>query len=389
LRKAINATGIILHTGLGRAPLSEEARENLMKITEGYCTLEIDLERGKRGERTDHVEDLLCKLTGAEAACVVNNNAAAVLLTLNTLCFGKEAIISRGQLIEIGGSFRIPEVMTKSGAVMVEVGTTNKTHLRDYEKAITKNTGLLFAVHPSNYRIKGFTAEVKLQDLVSLGKKYGVPVAQDLGGGVLVDLRKYDLPYEPVAREGVETGVDVITFSGDKVLGGPQSGILVGKKTYIDAIKTNPLMRALRCDKLIYATLEPTLKLYLRENDLVKKNRVLNMLLEPLGGLEKRIKNVKKRIATVDKSKVDIKIESTTVQMGSGALPLEEIASRALSIRANTIATENLAKKFRLYEPPIIGYIREDRLYFDFRTIFREEDVILIDAFNEILAEVS
>ena len=389
LRKAINATGIILHTGLGRAPLSEEARNNLKMITEGYCTLEIDLETGKRGERTKHVEELVCQLTGAEAACVVNNNAAAVLLTLNTICFGKEAIISRGQLIEIGGSFRIPEVMAKSGATMVEVGTTNKTHLRDYENAISENTGLIFAVHPSNYRIKGFTAEVELQKLVSLGKNNSIPVAQDLGGGVLVDLRKYNLPYEPVARESVDAGVDIITFSGDKVLGGPQSGIIIGKKSYVDAIKSNPLMRALRCDKLIYATLEPTLKLYLQEKDLVNKNRVLNMLLEPLESLEKRADNIKSRLTTVDKSNVYIRIENTTVQTGSGTLPLEELPSKAITLQVIDTPTENLAKRFRMHEPPIIGYIRDDKLYLDIRTIFQEEEDVLIHAIRKVISGIS
>lgn len=385
LKKAINGTGIILHTGLGRAPLAEEARDNLRKITEGYCNLEIDLETGQRGDRTKHVEDLLCQLTGAEAACVVNNNAAAVLLTLNTLSFGKEAIISRGQLIEIGGSFRIPEVMEKSGAKMVEVGTTNKTHLRDYEKAISNNTSLLFAVHPSNYRVKGFTEEVNIKDLVELGKKHNVAVAQDLGGGVLIDLRQYDLPYEPVARESIAAGVDVVTFSGDKVLGGPQSGIIVGNKKYLDAIKSNPLMRALRCGKLTFAILEPTLKLYLSEKELINRNLVLNMLLEPLESLEERIENIIKKLTNKVKLNCEINIEDTTVQIGSGALPLEELPSKAITLRTEKIPTELLAKKFRLYEPPIIGYIREDRLFFDFRTIFAQDEVILTRAIEKII----
>jgi L-seryl-tRNA(Ser) seleniumtransferase len=387
LKKVINATGIILHTGLGRAPLPEEAQNNMRKIAEGYCNLEIDLESGQRGDRTKHVEDLLCQLTGAEAAGVVNNNAAAVLLALNTLCFGKEAVISRGQLIEIGGSFRIPEVMEKSGARMVEVGTTNKTHLRDYEKALSANTGLILTVHPSNYRVKGFTQEVNMEELVELGKKYHVAVMQDLGGGVLFDLRTYNLPYEPVARESIEMGVDVVTFSGDKVLGGPQSGIIIGKKKYLNAIKSNPLMRALRCDKLTYAMLEPTLKLYLSERDLVKQNRVLNMLLEPLEILGKRAQNITKKLAAEVKRNCEIKLEDTTIQIGSGALPLEELPSKAISLKSKIIPTEILAKRFRLHEPPIIGYIREDRLFFDFRTIFKEEEEILFHAIEEIIGK--
>ncbi len=385
LRRVINATGIILHTGLGRAPLSQEARENLIKISEGYCNLELDLEKGKRGDRVKHVEDLLCYLTGAEAACVVNNNAAAVLITLNTLCNGKEVIISRGQLIEIGGSFRLPEVMAKSGAKMVEVGTTNKTHLSDYENAITENTGLLFVAHPSNYRVLGFTAAVPIKELVKLGQKYHIPVAFDLGGGVLVDLRRFRLPYEPVVRENVELGVDVISFSGDKVLGGPQSGIIVGKKKHIQAIKSNPLMRAIRCDKLTYAVLEPTLKQYLHEKTLSQKNRVFQMLLEPLENLETRAKKIKNTIEErgLDKN-VEIVIEDTYVQIGSGAMPLEELPSKAILIFTKKWPIEEIALKFRCFEPPIVGYVKNDSLFLDLRTVHPDEDEFLIKAIVQI-----
>ncbi|MFQ5706203.1 MAG: L-seryl-tRNA(Sec) selenium transferase [bacterium] len=385
LKKVINATGVILHTGLGRAPLPEEARSNLLEITQGYCNLELDLNSGKRGERIQHIETLLCQLTGAEAACVVNNNAAAVLLTLNSLSEGKQAIISRGQLIEIGGSFRIPEVIAKSGALMVEVGTTNKTHLYDYDQAITKDTAVILAIHTSNYRIKGFTEEVEVGTLVDLAKKHKLIVVQDLGGGVFVDLQAYDLPYEPVVKQSVATGVDVITFSGDKVLGGPQSGLIVGKKKYVDRIKSNPLMRALRCGKLTYAALEPTLKLYLNESELLKHNRVFNKVLEPLESLTSRAHNVMRKLNAKVKSEFDIRLEDSKIQIGSGALPLEEIASKALSLKATHISTENLAKRFRLHHPPILGYIRGDRLYFDFRTIFPDEEPTLVDAMKKIL----
>lgn len=388
LQRAINCTGIILHTGLGRAPLIKEAKDNIAKVAEGYCNLELDLDSGKRGERGFHVEELLCYLTGAEAACVVNNNAAAVLLSLNTLCFGKEAVISRGQLIEIGGSFRIPEVMEKSGAKMVEVGTTNKTHLKDYEKAISKNTGLICVVHPSNYRVKGFTADVSLLELVKLAAKHNIPVIQDLGGGVLIDLRKYGLPYEPVAKESVELGLDVVTFSGDKVLGGPQAGIIVGKKKYVDQIKSNPLMRALRCDKLIYAALEPTLKLYLKEEELLNRNRVLKMVLEPLDTINRRAIDLKSKLSSVVKG-CQIKVEDTCVEIGSGALPLEELPSKAISLRSDAISTEMLAQKFRTQTPPIIGYIRDDRLFFDMRTIFEDERDMLLTACINILTNES
>ena len=384
LQRAINGTGIILHTGLGRAPLTKEAKENLAKVAEGYTNLEIDLESGKRGKRNSHVEDLLRYLTGAEAACVVNNNAAAVLLTLNTLSFRKEAVISRGQLVEIGGSFRIPEVMEKSGTKMVEVGTTNKTHLKDYEKAISEKTGVICVVHPSNFRVKGFTNEVSLPDLVSLGEKHNIPVVYDLGGGVLVDLRKYNLPYEPVVIESVASGLDVVTFSGDKVLGGPQAGILVGKKIYIEKIKSNPLMRALRCDKLIYAALEPTLRLYLNEDDLLKENYVLKMLLEPMENLNKKAKELSSKLDRF-KTSCQFKIEDTNIEIGSGAMPLEELPSKAISFRMDSISTETLAKKFRCHLPPIIGYIRDNRLFFDLRTIFENEHAIFLEACQKIL----
>jgi len=384
LQRAINGTGIILHTGLGRAPLITGAKENLAKVAAGYSNLEIDLESGKRGKRNSHVEELLCYLAGAEAACIVNNNAAAVLLTLNTLSFGKEAIISRGQLVEIGGSFRIPDVMEKSGTKMVEVGTTNKTHLKDYEKAISDNTGVICVVHPSNFRVKGFTNEVSLPDLVSLGEKHNIPVVYDLGGGVLVDLRKYDLPYEPVVSDSVTFGVDVVTFSGDKVLGGPQAGILVGKKKFIDKIKSNPLMRALRCDKLIYAALEPTLRLYLNEDDLLKENHVLKMLLEPMENLNRKAKKLSNKLDRI-KTSCQFKIEDTSIEIGSGAMPLEEFPSKAISLQIESIPVETLAKRFRSYSPPIIGYIRDNRLFFDLRTIFEDEHAIFFEACQQIL----
>ncbi len=384
LQRAINGTGIILHTGLGRAPLTKEAKENLAKVADGYSNLEMDLESGKRGERNSHVEGLLCYLTGAEAACVVNNNAAAVLLTLNTLSFRKEAVISRGQLVEIGGSFRIPEVMEKSGTKMVEVGTTNKTHLKDYEKAISGKTGVICVVHPSNFRVKGFTTEVSFSELVSLGEKHNIPVIYDLGGGVLVDLRKYNLPYEPVVAESVASGVDVVTFSGDKVLGGPQAGIIVGKKKYIDKIKSNPLMRALRCDKLIYAALEPTLRLYLNEDALLKENYVLKMLLEPMENLNKKAKELSSKLDRI-KTSCQFKIEDTNIEIGSGAMPLEELPSKAISLCMDSISTETLAKNFRCHSPPIIGYIRNNRLFFDLRTIFEDEHAIFFEACQKIL----
>ncbi|MYF16986.1 MAG: L-seryl-tRNA(Sec) selenium transferase [Gemmatimonadetes bacterium] len=288
LRRVVNATGVILHTNLGRAPLSDVAVKHIADITGSYSNLELDLETGQRGSRTTLVEKLLCELTGAEAAAIANNNAAAVLLTLNTLAGGKEAIVSRGQLVEIGGSFRIPDIMSRSGAQLVEVGTTNRTHLSDYENALTENTGVMLAVHPSNYKVMGFTAEVALEDMVVLGRQRGVPVAHDLGGGVLVNLRDYGLPYEPLVSDSISSGADVVKFSGDKVIGGPQCGIIVGTQNVVEQIRKNPLMRALRCGKLTYAALEATLKLFLNPEALVREHPTLRMLTEPVGMLERR-----------------------------------------------------------------------------------------------------
>jgi L-seryl-tRNA(Ser) seleniumtransferase len=263
LKKVINATGVILHTNLGRALLSEEAVKNVAYCANNYSNLEYDLENGERGSRYSHIEELLKKITGAEAAMVVNNNAAAVLLVLNTLCSNKEAIVSRGQLVEIGGSFRIPEVMNYSNATLVEVGTTNRTHLYDYENNINENTGVLLKVHTSNFKIMGFTEEVPLEELVNLGKEKLVPVVEDIGSGVLIDFSKFGFSYEPTVQESIKKGVDIVTFSGDKMLGGPQAGIIVGNKFFIDKIKSNQLTRALRIDKLTLAALEGTLKYYL------------------------------------------------------------------------------------------------------------------------------
>ena len=373
LKRAINATGIILHTGLGRAPLAQAAREGVVQAIVGYCTLEIDLETGQRGDRTGHVEELLCELSGAEAAAVVNNNAAAVLLTLNSLALGRDVIVSRGQLIEIGGSFRIPEVMQRSGAVMVEVGATNKTHLRDYEAAITDNTAMLFAAHWSNYRIVGFVKEVPVAELVALGRKHGLPVVHDLGGGVLRDLRQWGLPHEPVVRQDIEDGVDVVTFSGDKVLGGPQCGIIVGRQELITRIRSNPLMRALRCDKMTYAALEPTLKLFLRRDAVPNEHPVLHMLIEPVEQVRGRAERLRQRLLEAGVPESEVSVSQSTSQTGSGALPLEEIPSWAVVLSPGRQSAEQMAAGLRRNEPPIFGYLREDRLHLDCRTVCDDE----------------
>jgi L-seryl-tRNA(Ser) seleniumtransferase len=378
----INATGIILHTGLGRAPLSTEALAAINTAAENYCNLEIDLSTGERGERLSHVHDLLCELTGAEDAAVVNNNAAAVFLVLNTLSTGKEAVVSRGQLIEIGGSFRIPDIMARSGAIMVEVGTTNRTHFSDYKHALSDRTGLILTVHPSNYRVMGFTTEVGVEDLVALASEAGVPLMHDLGGGVLIDLRRYGLPYEPIARESLEAGVDVVMFSGDKVLGGPQAGIILGKKRYLESIKRNPLMRALRCDKLVYAALEATLRLYLDESTLLERHPTLRMMTEPVEKLRTRGERL---MALVDPSmRCDLSLIESHAQTGSGALPLEELPSLAIAVVSPSIPAERLAAALRDHEPPIIGYVHDETLFLDLRTIRDDEVEIVARALNKI-----
>jgi L-seryl-tRNA(Ser) seleniumtransferase len=382
LKPVINATGIVLHTGLGRAPLSAAARENLLRVMQGYANIELDLQSGKRGERNNHVNRLLCRLTGAEAALVTNNNAAAVLLALNSMAFGKESVISRGQLIEIGGSFRMPDVMEKSGAIMREVGTTNKTKLDDYEKAINANTGVIVVAHTSNYRIMGFTHEVELAELVRLAHAKKIPVLHDLGGGFIVDLQQWGLPYEPLVQDSVKAGVDVVTFSGDKVMGGPQSGILVGKKKWIDRIHANPLMRAVRCDKLIFAALEATLKIFFREKDLMKEHDALRLLTEDVQIVRGKAEKVLNLIDKEAKTKLAVEIKDSFAQAGSGALPLAKIPSVAVVLTPENGRTEELASRLRTGNPPVVGYLKKEALYLDMRTVFPEQIDALAGAIN-------
>lgn len=388
LKRVINATGIILHTGLGRAPFSETARENLENIAAGYCNVEVDLDSGKRGDRGAHVEEMLRFLTGAEAACVVNNNAAAVLLALNTLAFQKETIVSRGQLVEIGGSFRIPEIMEKSGTRMVEVGTTNKTHLRDYEQAIADSTGLICAVHTSNYRIQGFTHEVDVTELARLAHLKDLPLMQDLGGGILTDLRTFGLPHEPVAKSSLAAGVDVVTFSGDKVLGGPQCGIIAGKKKYLDLIRANPFMRALRCDKMVYAVLEPTLKGFLNPDRLADDNEVFHLLLQTREELFGRAERLAGLCGNLGVGGLVVSVEKTSARMGSGAMPLEKIPSAAISLHVENVSVERLARRLREAPPPVVGYVRNERLFLDLRAVSKKEDELLGTILSEILTSI-
>ncbi len=379
LRRVINASGVVLHTNLGRAPIAEDVARKVAEIASGYSNLEYDLVSGDRGSRIDHVESLLCRLTNAESAALVNNNAAAVLIALNTLAEGGEAIVSRGQLVEIGGSFRIPAIMERSGARMVEVGTTNRTHAGDYEAAITDATSLLLSVHPSNFRVEGFTAEVSLSDLVEIGARHDVPVLHDLGGGVLHDVRAFGLPYEPIASESVEAGADVVTFSGDKMLGGPQCGILVGKRDALERIRRNPLMRALRCDKITYLLLEETLKLFLNASRLPERHPVTRMLTESVETVRARAGRLATAIGTRDVDIVD-----SAAQVGSGALPVETIPSAAVIVRSSCSAGE-LARRLRLGNPPVVGYVRDDALHLDLRTVPDDDVQAVADAIQRVL----
>lgn len=383
LKKVINGTGVILHTNLGRALLSEEAVKCVSSCANSYSNLEYDLINGERGSRYSHIEELLKKITGAEAAMVVNNNAAAVMLVLNTLCSNKEAIVSRGQLVEIGGSFRVPEVMKFSNANLVEVGTTNRTHLYDYENNINENTGILLKVHTSNFKILGFTEEVPLEELVKLGNEKSIPVVEDIGSGVLIDFSKYGFAYEPTVQESIKKGVDVVTFSGDKMLGGPQAGIIVGRKLYVDKIKRNQLTRALRIDKLTLAALEGTLKYYLDEAIAVNNIPTLNMILSSKEEHKKRANRLKSRIQK-EIPGIDISVDSDYSMVGGGSMPTEKIPTYVIKIKAKSFSSKQLETHLRNNSTPIIVRIFEDNVIMDLRTIFDRDFNIIIEALKKL-----
>ncbi len=385
LRPVINATGVILHTNLGRAPLAREALENILEIARGYSNLELDLSTGDRGSRYAHVEELLCRLSGAESALVVNNKAAAVLLSLNTLAEGKEVIVSRGQLVEIGGSFRIPDVMKKSGARLVEVGTTNRTHLRDYEQAVSEKTSLLLRVHTSNFRIVGFTAEVSLRELVALGRSRDLPVMDDLGSGCLVDLSALGLDPEPTVQEAVRAGADVVTFSGDKLLGGPQAGIIVGQKRYLDPIKRNPLNRALRIDKLTLAGLESTLRLYQQGEQTLKRLPALRMLTGTTAELERRSKRLCGRLTKALGRQVRVSLKNESSQVGGGALPIQDLPTKVVALAPEKLSAADLEQRLRNSSPPVIVRIKDDEVLLDLRTVAQEEEKTLLRIITEAL----
>ena len=376
LRPVVNASGVVLHTNLGRAVLADAAIAALTAVAAQPASLEIDLDAGGRGERDRHVEAHLCALTGAEAATVVNNNAAAVLLALNTLADGREVVVSRGELVEIGGAFRMPDVLAKSGARLREVGTTNRTHLRDYERALGAQTALLLKVHPSNYRIAGFTAAVGLEALIELGGRRGVPVMEDLGSGALIDLTHYALPREPVVGERVALGVDVVTFSADKLLGGPQAGILVGRRTAIERARENPLRRALRCDKLTLAALEATLRLYRTAPDLAAVLPTLRWLTRPMAEMERLGVEAVAHLQRALGAEYAVEMVEAESEIGSGAQPTETLRSKAIALTHPTISPLAIAAHFRASRPPIIGRVRDDRFLLDLRCITRATDLI-------------
>ncbi len=389
LCSVINATGTVLHTNLGRSLLAKKAVEAVSEVSCHYSNLELDLSTGERGSRYTHVEDLLCRLTGAQGAVVVNNNAAAVMLVLNTLAQGREVIISRGQLVEIGGSFRIPDVMSQSGAHLVEVGTTNKTHLQDYERAVSDNTAMLLKVHTSNYHIVGFTSQVSGSELVELGRRHSLPVVEDLGSGVLIDLSKYGLMGEPTVQECVREGLDVVTFSGDKLLGGPQAGIIVGNEKYIQQIKKNQLTRALRIDKMTCAALEATLQLYMDEDKAVKEIPTLTMLTLPITVLEDRASSLAAVLKEKLTGKVKINVIDGYSQVGGGSLPLEKLPTKLVSLQPYRMVTiEEAVERLREEMVPVIARIHKNQLLIDVRTVLQEEIPLLQDSLVRVFKKV-
>lgn len=399
LRKVFNATGIILHTNLGRAPLGKVQINAAVQAMQGYSNLEFDLDSGKRGKRWTHYADLVSKVTGAQSAIAVNNNASAVTLMLSALAKGKEVIVSRGELIEIGGKFRIPDVMEQSGAVLREVGTTNRTRISDYENAITEETGALLKVHTSNYKIVGFTEDVSVEELAALGKKYNLPVLVDLGSGVLVNLEKYGLCHEPTVQEVLKQGADIVTFSGDKLLGGPQAGIIAGKREYIEKMEVHPLMRALRLDKCTIAALTATFREYLDEKRALQTIPVLQMLSRTQEELklqadtlyENLLMNLEHvrtlcdedmmksttmyddmRLALLDNG-FEINVEESVSMMGGGSLPGEEITSYAVTIKSNKKSSEEISEAMRSLPIPVIAHVKNGKIWLDMRTILSEE----------------
>ncbi|MCK4428213.1 MAG: L-seryl-tRNA(Sec) selenium transferase [candidate division Zixibacteria bacterium] len=393
-RPVINATGVILHTNLGRAPLNEETLSHIAEISKNYNNLEFDLKAGKRSHRGLFLEKLLCQLTSAESALAVNNNAGAVLLILTALAKGKEVIVSRGELVQIGGGFRIPEILALSGAILKEVGTTNKTTLSDYENVITQNTALLLKVHQSNFRMIGFVDRPSISQLVELGEKHNLCVAEDLGSGVMLRTEDFELAHEPTALEAISAGADLVCFSGDKLLGAPQAGIILGRKKYIDLLRKHPLHRALRLDKMFIAGLESVLLSYLK-GEATRKIPAWQMISTPLDVLKKRAENIKEQLK---KSGISITLTESKSTVGGGSLPGETLPTIVISVPSvdtstgmnHTVHTvDQQAQLFREQSPPIIGRIEDEKFVLDLRTIFPHQDELIIKAIKNIFPKRS
>ena len=385
LDAVINATGVVVHTNLGRSPLAPAAMDHLVRVAAGYSNLEFDLDKGQRGIRYACVEELLCELTGAEAAMVVNNNAGAVLLALESIARGREVIVSRGELIEIGGSFRIPDVMEKSGCRLKEVGTTNRTHPADYLAAISEETALLMKVHTSNYGLVGFTAEVSLADMAALGKKHNIPVMNDLGSGTFIDFADYGLAHEPTVDAAVAAGADIVTFSGDKLLGGPQAGIIVGKKPIIARLRKNPLTRALRIDKLTLAALEITLRQYRDKTRAVRTIPTLKMITAPMAEIEEKAAQLAQALNEIGDNGLTVAIQESFSRAGGGSFPFLKIPTRCVAVAVNGLSADRLERRLRQSRPPIIGRIEKELFLLDPRTLADSEISVIKDALATIL----
>lgn len=384
LRPVINGTGVVLHTNLGRAPLSQKAIDHIISIAQGYSNLEYDLINGSRGKRYSHIRNIIKDITGAEDGIVVNNNAAAVLLCLSSLANGKETIVSRGELVEIGGSFRIPEILAQSGSILKEVGTTNKTRISDYLSAIKDNTSLFLKVHQSNFKIMGFTEEVSIEELIQLSKKYNIPVMYDLGSGCLIDLKSYGIHTEPSVQEVIRKGADIVTFSGDKLMGGPQGGIIAGKAEYISRIQTHPLMRALRVDKFTLAALESTLMNYLDIEAAMKTVPILKMLFVNPEIIRKRAVKIERLIKDALPN-LNIKVVRDSSNAGGGSLPEQEFPTFVISIKPSNMSINAFEHALRISQIPLIARINNDRLIIDARTIFDNQIKITANGVINIL----
>ena len=383
IQSVINGTGIVLHTGLGRAPVDKTVAKEIANRLSGYINLEFDLESGKRGDRQSHIEGLLSALTGAQSVMVVNNNAAAVFLALNELSEGKEVIIARGQQVEIGGSFRIPDVIKKSGCIIKEVGSTNRCHFRDYENAISKNTGLILWVHTSNYVIKGFTKEVGLNELAQLGKKKRIPVMADLGCGEIVDSTDKGIPASTMITDIVKTGAGIITFSGDKLLGGPQAGLIIGNKTLVNRLKKNPIARTVRCDKWTLAFLDEALRSF--GNNGPSKNNLANMLLmSTIKSMKSRGQRILSLLSIKSIKDLGISLVKSEVEVGSGSLPLERLESMALEFNPKNISLTKLARMFRIASIPVVGYIKENKYFIDLKALIPGQEKDLVEVINNL-----